>query len=146
MPCALPIWLVRSIKCYTYRMVSVLVSDPPDVLDATCPARQVLELVADKWAVLILYALERGPRRTGDLQRTVDGVSAKMLTQTLRDLERNGLLTRTVHPVVPPKVEYALTPLGQTLGDTLGALCAWAQDNLAEVEMARARHDSRAPG
>lgn len=120
-------------------MVSMQVSDPPDVLDATCPARQVLDLVADKWAVLVLYALEPGTRRTGELQRTVTGISAKMLTQTLRDLEHNGLVSRTVHPVVPPHVDYALTPLGRTLSATLGSLCRWAEDHLPEVEEARRR-------
>ena len=112
--------------------------DRADVLDASCPARQVLDLIADKWAVLVLYALADGTRRTGELQRTVDGISTKMLTQTVRDLERNGLVTRTVHPVVPPKVEYDLSPLGQTLAETLGALCRWAEEHLDDVEQARA--------
>ena len=119
-------------------LTDVTAVQPPDVFDASCPARQVLDLVADKWAVLVLYALAGGTKRTGELQRAVDGISTKMLTQTVRDLERNGLVTRTVHPVVPPKVEYELSPLGETLAETLGALCRWAEEHLEDVERARA--------
>jgi DNA-binding HxlR family transcriptional regulator len=112
---------------------------PGGVLSADCGPRQVLELIADKWATLVIYALARGTRRYSELQREIQGVSQKMLTQTLRDLERNGLVERTVYPVVPPRVEYALTPLGKTLQEPLCTLCRWAEEHLGEVQAARAR-------
>jgi DNA-binding HxlR family transcriptional regulator len=116
---------------------------PPDVMSDKCPSRQVLNLVADKWSALIIYALERrGTSRYSELHRTIQGVSQKMLTQTLRALERDGLVSRTVHPVVPPMVEYALTPLGVSLVPPLAALCQWAESNMAEVERSRTVFDT----
>ncbi len=112
----------------------------PDVLNALCPAQQVLELLADKWSVLVIFFLTQGTQRYTDMQHQIGGISQKMLTQTLRRLERDGLVKRTVYPVVPPKVEYSLTPLGRTLEPSLRLLCEWAQDHLFEVLMARAGH------
>jgi DNA-binding HxlR family transcriptional regulator len=109
-----------------------------DVFRAECGTRDVLGMLADKWTVLIVGALAGGPRRYGELKRHIEGVSFKVLTQSLRRLERDGLLTRTVHPVVPPMVEYALTPLGQSLIAPLTALCEWAAAHLADVQAARA--------
>jgi DNA-binding HxlR family transcriptional regulator len=100
---------------------------------------RVLDLIADKWTVLVIYLLSGGTKRYGELQRTIQGISQKMLTQTLRKLEEDGLVKRTVFPEVPPRTEYELTPLGQTLREPLGSLCAWAQDHMAEVEKARSR-------
>jgi DNA-binding HxlR family transcriptional regulator len=114
-----------------------------DVLDAECPSRQVLDRIADKWTALIIRVLADGTHRFGQLQRRVDGISQKMLTQTLRDLERDGLVERTVHPVVPPHVEYRLTPLGRSLRQPLDAICAWAEAHLAQMLAARARSDRR---
>lgn len=113
----------------------------PNVLDAHCPTRQALDLIADKWTALLIYLLSRGKQRYGDLHRQVGGISQKMLTQTLRKLERDGLVTRHVYPEVPPRTEYELTKLGHTLIGPLGALCQWAGDHLAELDQARKRYD-----
>lgn len=100
--------------------------------------------VADKWTMLILEALtEKGELRFTRLAEAVEGVSQKMLTQTLRAMERDGLVQRTVHPVVPPRVEYKLTTLGLTLGSAFCGVWVWASNNLGEVERARAEFDSR---
>ncbi|HEU0054319.1 MAG TPA: helix-turn-helix domain-containing protein [Longimicrobium sp.] len=115
-----------------------------DVCSVACPSRQVLDLVADKWSVIVMYVLARGRRRFGELQRAVGGVSQKMLTQTLRGLERDGLVERKVFPVVPPRVEYSLSPLGETLVEPLSALCRWAEEHLWEVERARQEYAARA--
>lgn len=102
--------------------------------------QQALALIADKWAVLVITTLDAGPRRYNALRRDLDGVSQKMLTQTLRDLECNGLVARTVYPDAPPRVEYALTPLGLTLVEALTALRDWAAGHFHEVEAARSRY------
>jgi len=110
----------------------------PNVFDPNCGSRRVLALIADRWTAIIIYALARGTMRFGQLQREL-GMTQKVLTQTLRDLERDGVVQRTVYPVVPPKVEYRLTDLGATLIDPLTAICRWAEEHLPEVEAARAR-------
>ncbi|HUK72039.1 MAG TPA: helix-turn-helix domain-containing protein [Streptosporangiaceae bacterium] len=110
----------------------------PNVLDQNCPSRQALGRLADKWTCLIVYALLDGPRRHGELKRAIGGVSQKMLTQTLRSMEADGLVERTVIDVIPPHVEYRLTPLGQTLASPLVAICQWAMDHLADMQAARA--------
>jgi len=102
--------------------------------------RQALALIADKWAVLVITALADSSRRYNELRRELDGISQKMLTQTLRDLECNGLVARTVHPDTPPRVEYSLTPLGLTLVEALTVLRDWANDHYHEVEAARRRY------
>lgn len=109
-----------------------------NVCSEQCGSRKVLDLVADKWAVIVIYVLAGGTRRFGELQRGVGGVSQKMLTQTLRGLERDGLVERKVYPEVPPRVEYSLSPLGETLVEPLSALCRWAEDHFWEVDRARA--------
>ncbi|MGH2561277.1 MAG: winged helix-turn-helix transcriptional regulator [Thermomicrobiales bacterium] len=110
----------------------------PNVFDPNCGSRRVLELIADKWTAIVVYSLARGSCRFGQLQRDVGGISHKVLTTTLRELERDGLVQRTVYPVVPPHVEYSLTSLGETLTVPLGAICLWAETHLAEVDAARA--------
>jgi DNA-binding HxlR family transcriptional regulator len=110
----------------------------PDVFNANCDSRQVLELIADRWSMLLIYALGRQSRRHGELKRMVGGISQKMLTQTLRSLERDGLVKRSVYDVVPPRVDYALTPLGRTLLDPLRAICRWSENHLPQVKTARA--------
>jgi DNA-binding HxlR family transcriptional regulator len=112
----------------------------PNVLDQACESRQALDRIADKWSVLVVYALVDGPRRHGELLRTIEGVSQKMLTQTLRSMERDGLVERRVIGQIPPHVEYALTPLGQTLQEPLVAICRWAMDHLPKVQRARELH------
>jgi len=121
----------------------------PNVLSAQCPTRMVLDLIADKWTTLVIYLLAQGTRRYGELQREIGGISQKMLTQTLRKLEEDGLVKRTVYPEVPPRTEYALTELGLTLKEPLGALCQWAVAHLGEVEKARqasSRRRAKGPG
>lgn len=108
---------------------------------ATCTSRQVLHLIADQWTALVIYALEGGTKRFSQLLRQIDGISKKMLSQTLRDMEHNGLVQRVVYPVVPPRVEYSLTPLGQTLIEPITALRHWAEEHLDEVKEARVKHD-----
>jgi DNA-binding HxlR family transcriptional regulator len=117
-----------------------------NVMDAACASRRVLALVADKWAVLAIYALAGGSRRFSEVRREVGGVSQKMLTQTLRDLERHGLITRTVHAVVPPRVDYALTPLGETLIGPLTVLRDWAEAHMPEVVRAADDYDAATAG
>jgi len=102
--------------------------------------RQALALIADKWAVLIVTNLAEGTSRYNELKRALEGVSQKMLTQTLRDLECNGLVERTVYPDAPPRVEYGLTPLGRTLVEALTVLRDWAEEHYHEVEAARGRY------
>jgi DNA-binding HxlR family transcriptional regulator len=106
----------------------------PDVFTRFRGSSLLLDLLADKWTIPVVHSLARGTRRFGELQRELGGVSQKMLTQCLRRLERHGLVTRTVYPVVPPKVEYALTPLGESLNAPLGALCRWVEKNGAVLE------------
>jgi len=111
----------------------------PCVLNSACASREALDRIADKWTALIIRVLADGTKRHSDLRRAIGGISQKMLTQTLRSLERDGLVTRKVHPVVPPMVEYSLTPLGKSLDEPLEAICRWAEKHLPELQAARAR-------
>src|SRR6185503_17050745 len=111
---------IRSGKC-------PMKASSASVLKPQCPSRVVLDRIADKWTALIIQVLAHGTQRYAELRRTIGGISQKMLTQTLRSLERDGLVLRKVHPVVPPKVEYSLTRLGRTLIDPLHALCRWSE-------------------
>ncbi len=110
---------------------------------ATCVTRTLLDTIADRWTTLVIDLLGQGPMRFGALRRSIGGISQKMLTQTLRHLERDGLVSRRVYPTTPPSVEYALTPLGQTLTEPLGALRAWAEVNIEQVIASRAAYDVR---
>jgi DNA-binding HxlR family transcriptional regulator len=117
---------------------------PPDDLDPRIEAlvNDLIGRVADKWTMLILEVLaEKGELRFTRLSEFVEGISQKMLTQTLRQMERDGLVARTVHPVVPPKVEYKLTPLGMSLGAAFCGVWVWAAENLTRVEQARREFD-----
>jgi DNA-binding HxlR family transcriptional regulator len=114
-----------------------------DVLAAACPTRQVINSIGDRWSLLVLYALEGGTLRFQQLRRVVDGVSQKMLTQTLRGLERDGLVRREVFASVPPRVEYSLTQLGASLSGIIAAVRTWAYDNMDEIDNARASFDTR---
>ncbi|MEP7000528.1 MAG: helix-turn-helix domain-containing protein [bacterium] len=109
----------------------------PDVFNPDCDSRQVLTLIADRWSMLVIYAVSRGARRHGELKRMIGGISQKMLTQTLRSLERDGIIRRRVYAVVPPRVEYTLTPLGRTLLSPLRSICRWAENHLPQVRTAR---------
>lgn len=114
------------------------------VKPAGCPVQEVIGRVGDKWSVLLVVRLREGPARFSELLRGVDGISRRMLTRSLRLLERDGLVRRTVFPTAPPSVEYALTDLGLGLVDPLDALTAWALQHREEVERARISFDARA--
>jgi DNA-binding HxlR family transcriptional regulator len=112
-----------------------------------CRAHEVLARVGDKWSVYVIHVLgEAGTLRFGELRQRVEGIGQRMLTVTLRSLERDGLVTRAMYPEVPPRVEYTLTPLALTLRGIVGQLVQWSQANLPEIDAARARYDAREPG
>src|SRR5919201_1274780 len=114
-------------------------------MDETCTVSEVIDRISGKWSVGIIVAAARGPIRFTELERTVAGVSRRMLTLTLRNLERDGLLIRTVYPTVPPKVEYSLTAMAQELYESLAALTSWAERHRTDIAAARAAYDRR-PG
>jgi len=119
-------------------------SNPPwDVMVATCPSRTSLAKIANKWTAMIVIALTDGPLRFGALRDAVDGISGKVLTETLRDLERDGIVSRTMYNEMPPRVEYELTTLGQTLRRPLTALGRWAEKHIEDVLRAREAYDRR---
>jgi DNA-binding HxlR family transcriptional regulator len=123
-----------------------LATEPPADIDPRVErlVNDLIGRIADKWTLLVLELLEeKGTLRFTEIGRQVEGISQKMLTQTLRQMERDGLLTRTVHPVVPPRVDYALTPLGNSLSAAFCGVWVWAERNLETVEAARARFDAR---
>ena len=126
-----------TLKWHTY-LVETTSPMTPNVFDSNCGSRRVLALIADKWTAIVVYALAGGTMRFSQLRKEVEGISQKMLTQTLRSLERDGLVERKVYPTVPPKVEYSLTPLGETLKEPLSAICKWSEEHLPEVEANRA--------
>lgn len=117
-----------------------------NVYDQNYPSRRLLEVIGDKWKPVILMILGRGARRYGQLQRQLPDVSKKMLTQTLRALERDGLLSRTVFAEVPPRVEYDLTPLGRSFLEPVMSLCLWATDHTDDLDAVWAARHSRAGG
>lgn len=108
-----------------------------NVFDSHCPTRQVLDCIADKWTVLIIHRLAGGTLRFAQLRRSVDGISQKVLTNTLRALERDGIVTRRIYASVPPKVEYSLTSLGRSLCNLVEGICSWAEANIEQVQAAR---------
>lgn len=115
----------------------------PSVFDADCSAREALELIASKWSILILSALARNEMRNNELMRRIDGISQKMLTQTLRELERNGLVVREDMQTIPPHVSYRLSSIGKSLSEALITLDRWAEQNFPELDRAKASYDSR---
>lgn len=110
---------------------------------ASCEIRDLLDRLADKWSLLVVELLGEGQRRFGELQRAIEGISQRMLTLTLRHLERDGLVVRTVHPVVPPRVDYELTPLGRSLLAIIDPLVSWTREHREEITDARIAYDSR---
>ena len=113
--------------------------------DKNCPTRRVLDRVADKWSVLILVLLQRGPVRFNALRRAIQGISQKVLSQTLKELERDGLIHREVFPTVPVTVEYSITPLGKTLAEVVRGLTVWAEENMNTILQAQRRYDETPP-
>ena len=107
-----------------------------------CEVRQILDRIADKWSLLVISLLEERTLRFTELRRQIDGISQRMLTVTLRQLERDGLVCRTVYPVVPPRVEYCLSPLGHTLLGTIQSLVTWTEEHQTEIALARAEFDA----
>ena len=120
---------------------ALVTAGKPNPYAAECPTRTILDRVADKWTALLLGLIAEKPMRFNQLRREVEGLSQKMLSQTLKGLERDGLVTRTAFATVPVTVEYALTPLGRTLAEALAPLVAWAGAHIDEVLSARARYD-----
>lgn len=112
------------------------------VLNANSEARQTLKVIANRWVSIILCALGDGPKRYSEIDNMIEGLSQRMLTRTLKELERNGIIERVVHSTRPPNVEYILTPLGITLYEPLHALCAWAETHIDEVKQAREKFTS----
>lgn len=113
----------------------------PDISIPACGYSKVLEIISNKWTALVIYAMEDGIIRYGEIGRRIEGISKKMLTQTLRQLERDGLVRRDITPSVPPIVEYSLTPLGETLLQPMRELNQWTIANYSQVEQARASYD-----
>ena len=114
-----------------------------DIFDESCEGHQALEKIANKWTILIIYALTQGTKRYGELKQQIKGVSPKMLIQNLRNLERCGLVERKVYPVVPPKVDYLLTPLGESLVEPLAIFGEWSYRHIDEVKAACSSYDSK---
>ncbi|WTL69340.1 helix-turn-helix transcriptional regulator [Streptosporangium sp. NBC_01495] len=108
-----------------------------------CEVRQILDRVADKWSLLVIALLDQRSLRFTELRRKIDGISQRMLARTLRHLERDGLVSRTVYPAVPPRVDYELTPMGMTLHHTIRALVAWTEEHQNEIAAARSTYDAR---
>ncbi|MCI2420866.1 helix-turn-helix transcriptional regulator [Saccharopolyspora sp. K220] len=117
-------------------------SEIRDVIEEACPLAEVIDHVAGKWSVGILVAAARGPVRFTELERAINGISRRMLTLTLRKLERDGLLHRTVYPTVPPKVEYTLTDMAKELHETLRSLTDWAERHRTDITVAQNRYDT----
>ena len=131
---------VRIKKCYTYHMVRK--ENRKEYFASECEWREVIGLIGDKWSVLILHAICHEQLRYSEVQRRVPGISQKVLTASLRQLERDGVVKRTVFPVVPPRVEYQLTPLGFSVFEVIERLREWSIDHLAEIKTARDAYDS----
>ncbi len=115
----------------------------PVTQESCRPVAPILARVGDKWSILVVMILSQGPRRFNDLKRNIDGISQRMLTLTLRGLERDGLVTRTVFPTIPPRVDYALTDLGHSLCVPVTGLGNWAMANIDAIERSRAEFDAR---
>jgi DNA-binding HxlR family transcriptional regulator len=120
-------------------MIAQETASRPSIMNPKCDSRKALDRIADKWTALIIHVLSSGTKRNSELRRQISGISQKMLTQTLRSLENDGIVERKIYPVVPPMVEYSLTPLGRSLIEPLDAICRWAEKHLPELEAARAR-------
>jgi DNA-binding HxlR family transcriptional regulator len=119
--------------------IGTMAEHPED--QSPCRAREILQRVGDKWSIYVVNLLGQGTKRFGELRKEVDGITPRMLTVTVRSLERDGLIERKVYPVIPPRVEYSLTPLGQTLLQAVTELLGWADQHIADIEIARDRYD-----
>jgi DNA-binding HxlR family transcriptional regulator len=117
-----------------------------NIYDENCPTRLMLDRIADKWTVLIIGRLAMGTQRFGELRRDIGGISPKVLTQKLRELERDGILTRKIYPTIPPRVDYSITPLGHTLIELVDAIRVWAESHIEAVLEAQAKFDAEVSG
>jgi DNA-binding HxlR family transcriptional regulator len=124
------------------RVPNTDVREPVGPTHPTCQLRDILDRVGDKWSVLVMDLLGSGPKRYSELQHSIDGISQRMLTLTLRSLERDGLVNRTVTPTSPPRVDYALTAVGETLSDQVTTLITWAENHRHYVAESRTRYDN----
>ncbi|MDF5706883.1 MAG: helix-turn-helix domain-containing protein [Nostoc sp. S4] len=134
---------VMQVGTHLYVPLILKVDRYPSILNSHPYLRQTLELVSDKWVTAVVYVLSHGTKRYGELQREVGDVSQRMLTRTLRNLERDGLVKRKVYSTIPPTVEYSLTALGETLVEPLRSLCQWSIVHFHEVEIARESMDNQ---
>lgn len=123
--------------------MAVTVLLPPDEDDGTCPVRSILDRVGDRWTALVISNLACGPLRFTELKRRMKGISQRMLTETLRGLERDGMVMRTQYSTIPPKVEYALRPLGESMLEPVQALVRWSVAHRQEIGAARQSYDAR---
>ena len=114
-----------------------------NIFNKRCPTRLVLDRIADKWTVLVVGALKDETKRFGELKKEIDGISQKMLTKTLRGMERDGLVKRKVYPTIPPKVEYSLTPLGVTMINMLQNIQFWAENNIEQIIKSQKKFDAK---
>lgn len=141
--------VASSCQCYddsvkrTNQAVRSVTATRARIRHDACPVREVLSRIGDKWSVLVVAVLKDGPMRFSELRRSIDGISQRMLTMTLRGLERDGLVRRTVTPTAPPRVDYELTELGRTLLDPIMSLADWADKNRAAIQAARERYDKQ---
>ena len=126
--------------------MSVTEKDIVDVLRECRTVAPILSQVGDKWTVLVIVTLNRGPRRFNEIKRNITGISQQMLTRTLKALERDGMVVRTMFPTTPPQVQYELSALGNSLSEPVLALGKWVRDNIVEIEDARRRYEERAAG
>ena len=113
------------------------------IFDTQCEGHQILDKIANKWTILIIYALTQGKKRYSELKQQIKGISSKMLVQNLRNLERNGLINREVYPTVPPQVDYSLTALGESLAEPLAVLGEWAYRHIGDVHASVEQYDNR---
>lgn len=126
---------------YSYLIETIIMKNTPDIYNPHCPTRLVLDRIADKWTVLIIGQLSDGTLRFNELKRLIPGITQKMLTQTLKGLERDGIITRQVYAAVPPKVEYSLTNLGKSLISIIEAIRIWAEAHITDILQAQEIHD-----
>jgi DNA-binding HxlR family transcriptional regulator len=134
----------RTFFCLGHPEITMDITTWSEHSPANCRAREILDRVGDKWSLNVIARLGPGTKRFTELKREIDGISQRMLTVTLRGLERDGLVSRKMYAVMPPRVDYTLTEMGRTLLDTAVVLLCWAEDHLDEIEAARAAFDRRA--
>ncbi|VVC75350.1 putative HTH-type transcriptional regulator YybR [Aquicella siphonis] len=128
---------------YSYYLETYIMKKIPNIYNANCPTRLILDRIADKWTVLIIGQLSSGTLRFNELKRSVPGITQKMLTQTLKGLERDGIIVRKIYATVPPKVEYTLTKLGKSLIRVVEAIRTWAETNVKDILQSQAKYDSK---